>query len=583
MISTMCYQKLKRLIYTPLMLIPVTILLLTGCAERQIIPLYDDRLPKKLPEEQISVPPVVADPEEVFKMPAPLEPIDETDDLLLPMLTHINERILAYETKLLSLGELEFKVIGLGGIGDMEVTISDCRFQMEDILSRYNELHRQLLMTQKVGSDDLIKGEAVLNLWDDDFRFLGSKCINLVGINGDARKTAFPVDNELINRKGLFLTDAYKEHDYWLVVDEYEKLSAVHGNLLSDDITFLYGQALLRIGRGGDATRVFKELLTRVQTQAEAGWEYQLTQLVADMEFAHGNFSTAKQFYGEIVDAYHSLSQRSQWASRQLSVLEVAGGEEEEVRAYADFLRSYLTYNPERDGFLVVQKAEKFINRFPHSTVTASMDFLKINAERKAEEWYQKLIDNIHKLNQEGKHQEALVTIEKVPRMILPLENQLELADLAGKIRAKKSLAIAERQLDEKLLIQESWNEGMTHLDSEHYDQAIASFSRLLATADAGRAQKKINEIANHAAGEDRRRAAELFVRANRTHDMESKKKLLLASRQLLQNILVKYPQADVAGKAEQNLSRIEKEIYAIDPSLIHKPVEMDGEHGLMD
>ncbi len=566
----MLYQKLKRIFYTPLILTPVAMLLVTGCVERQVIPQFDGRLVR----EQGEVPPVPADAEQITNMPAPTEPVvAATDDLLLPVLTHINERILAYEKKLQLVDQLKLKVTDLGGSGEMAGAISDCRFQVKDILNRYNDLHQQLLIKHTVSTGDLLKGETVLNLWVDDFRFIEGECRALVSHRDGAKKTSFPVAKELINIKGQVVTSAYEERDYWRVIDEYEKLAAVHGGLLPDDITFMYGQALLRIGRGTDATRVFKELLTRVRTPEESDWQYQLIQLVADMEFAHGNFQKAKLFYGEIVDAQHRLSLRNQWASQQLSILQADGGRDEEVRAYADFLGSYLAYNPERDGFMVVKKAEAFINRFPHSHVASSVDSLKKEASKEAALWYKQLTRQINTLAEEEKHHEALLTIEKIPRMILPLEKQRELADLADKIRAEDSLTRAARQLDDKLLIQESWNEGMTHLDSGRYDKAIESFSRLLTTADAGRAKNKIDEIANHAAKEDRRRAADLFVRANRTHDIESKKKLLIASKQLLEGILIKYPQADVADKAEQNLNRIKKEIYAIDPSLLTAPM----------
>ncbi len=575
----MFFTKLKRAACTLLILAPVTMLLATGCVERQMIPPHDGRFHEEAVTEQrnIPMPADAADTKEAVDIypPVATEITTAIDDLLLPVLTHVNGRILTYEKKLQFIEALELKVMDISGNGDMEGRISDCRSQVQDILNRYHQLHQHLLKKHTVATEDLIKGETILNLWEDDFRFLESECRALVG--HDTMKTAFPVDDKELSIKGLAIADAYKKHQYWQVIDKYEELAAVHGEFLPGDTTFLYGQALAKIGRGTDATRVFKALLARVQTPEEAGREYELIQLIADMAFAHENFKKAEQFYGEIVDAYHGLSRRNQWAARQLSVLQVAGEKDEEVRAYANFLKSYLTYNPERDGFLVVKKAEAFINSFPHSTVAASVDFLKTTAAGKAEQWYQKLLERVNILAGEENYQEALLTIERVPRIILPLEKQRELLDMADRLRAEESLTRAARQLNEKLLIQERWNEGMTHLDSDRYDQAIESFGKLLKTSDAERAEKKINEIANHAAREDRRRAAELFFRANRTHDMESKKKLLLASRQLLQNILIKYPQADVADRARQNLNRIEKEIYTIDPDLLSVPVGMGG------
>lgn len=584
-------SKLKKIVKAPLIMAPIAILLITGCAERTIIPQYEQRVLRETITEHKDIP-RPADNEKTIDRAEPITPpvipvipvmpeVIATEDLLLPVLTHVNERILTYEKKLHLIEELELKLIGLDGSGRMEGIISDCRFQVQSILQRYSDLHQQLLNQHTVGIEDLIKGETILNLWEDDFRFLASECSVLVTHADDKDKIVFPIDNELLNQKIQVITNAYNQRAYWQVVDEYSRLAAVHGVPLPDDITFLYGQSLIKIGQGADAAKILQGLLARVHTPEGAKWEYQLIQLIADIEFAHGNFRKAEQFYDKIVDAYHGLKIKNQWAAQQLSNLQVADEKYEEVRAYTDFLRRYLAYSPERDGFTVVQKAEAFTSRFPHSTVTSSVDFLKNSATEQAEQWYQQLIMQITTLAGEGNYQEALLSIERVPRMIITLEKQRELAALADKIRGEKSLTRAARQLEDKLLIQESWNEGITHLDSGRYDQAIESFSKLLTTSAAERAREKINATANHAAREDRRRAAELFIRANRTHDMESRKKLLLSSRQLLQDILIKYPQADVADKAKQNLSRIEQEIYNIDPGLLSAPVEMGGQQAL--
>ena len=80
----------------------------------------------------------------------------------------------------------------------------------------------------------------------------------------------------------------------------------------------------------------------------------------------------------------------------------------------------------------------------------------------------------------------------------------------------------------------------------------------------------QIEEASQLAVQENRRKAAELFVRANRTTDLGTKIELLLQSRQLLQNILANYPQSYLLDKVKRNMSRIEEEISAIDPALLN-------------
>jgi hypothetical protein len=91
----------------------------------------------------------------------------------------------------------------------------------------------------------------------------------------------------------------------------------------------------------------------------------------------------------------------------------------------------------------------------------------------------------------------------------------------------------------------------------------------MMETEYAARADAKISEISSLAARDDRAKAADLFSRYTRTGDLEGRKKLLIESRRLLKNILVKYPRADITDKVLSNIQRVEQEMNAIDPQLI--------------
>ena len=60
---------------------------------------------------------------------------------------------------------------------------------------------------------------------------------------------------------------------------------------------------------------------------------------------------------------------------------------------------------------------------------------------------------------------------------------------------------------------------------------------------------------------------------------MDARVKLLFESRELLNNILVKYPQSELGDKVKRNLMRIEEEIMAIDPSLLLTSAGDDDSH----
>ena len=117
----------------------------------------------------------------------------------------------------------------------------------------------------------------------------------------------------------------------------------------------------------------------------------------------------------------------------------------------------------------------------------------------------------------------------------------------------------------------------MKLLEAKEYDKAIEGFAKLFRTPYEEKARARIDEAAKLGAQEDRQKAADLFVRSSGSRDQETKKKLLLSSRQLLQGILVKYPQSGLTDKVQKNLSRIEEELKAIDPSLLTAPPSKGG------
>ena len=82
---------------------------------------------------------------------------------------------------------------------------------------------------------------------------------------------------------------------------------------------------------------------------------------------------------------------------------------------------------------------------------------------------------------------------------------------------------------------------------------------------------KKLQEATNLAAAAQRKQAATLFIKAIKASNPESKKELLLESRQLLQDVLHKYPHADIIDKVAQNLTILDQHIQEFDPALLEK------------
>jgi outer membrane protein assembly factor BamD (BamD/ComL family) len=125
--------------------------------------------------------------------------------------------------------------------------------------------------------------------------------------------------------------------------------------------------------------------------------------------------------------------------------------------------------------------------------------------------------------------------------------------------------------------LQEEYDRGVAHLQAKEYDKAIERFNRLQRTPLEAKARPQIEEASKLAAQDMRQKAAELFVRATNSRDTDEKRKLLLSSRDLLQSILVKYPQSGLADKVQKNLARIEAELRAVEASSIPKPATSGG------
>ncbi len=559
----------------------ICVLLSSGCAQdKKMVSPYEGRAQRETAMREQGYERPVAKQEvpepRVSELPLDQPQVMADDDLLLPMLTHVNERIFSYEQKKAAWSALQEKIANQDLEEERLAKIAECRRQVQEILNQYNDLHYQVLQKESVTTKHLLKGELLLNLEKKDFQFLESDCSRMLS-GGPAVDSPLPTKKDAVRQQEQEISTAFANGEYEKTTKDYERLMFDIAQPPPYELTFSYGQALMKTGRETDARSVFKELLNRIRQQDQAQWEFKLMQLIGDLDFALDSYSAAKDQYDEIVQIYEGLSKRNDWAKQQLSALNVADDQSEEVKTYADVLRRHLAYNPDRDGFTVVAKAEAFVDMYPYSLVASSADHLVNISRRDAEEWYQGLLQQVDALVAEDNYQDALLIMERVPRTILPVEKQQELATKSKELSTTEAIARETMQLEEEQLLQENWNTGMTALQFKEYDKAIEAFSQLLGSSYDDRAKVRIDEAAGLAAQEDRRRAAELFVRANRTEDPESRKKLLFSSRQLLQDILVKYPQSDLIEKVRRNLERIEDEISAIDPTLLSAPVTVDG------
>ncbi len=562
----------------------LSLTLLAGCVtDRRMVSPYEARARREAAIEQQPVrQPARPTPQPGVRQPEPMDsarPAESVadNDVLMPALTLINDRIFSYEQKLNSWKELNRRAASLHLDQDQVDRINSCRQQLHDILLGYNALHQRLLGKRSISSAQLLAGSALLDLEKRDIEYLESDCSRLLADGGETPQWIEGSRSSAVRKAAEEISDAAGKAEYDRVITLYEKLPLAPGVEAPFEATYQYGIALMKNHREADARKIFSDLLAAIRKKDQAQREFRLMQLLGDLNFGLDVYDAARERYEEIMRIYKDLGEKNEWARQQLAALKVSDQQGEEVKAYAALLRSYLAYNPDRDGFKVVQQAEKFVETYPYSPVSSSADYIVEESRKLAEKWFSDLMARVDALEKEKKFQEALLLIERIPRDILPLDKQEELKTRTGELTTAESIAIETERLVREQALQENWNTAMTHLEAREYDKAIEAFSKLLGTTYDARARARIDEAARLAAQEDRQRAAELFVRANRTHDQQSRIKLLLASRNLLQGILVKYPQSELIDKVKRNLARIEEELKAIDPALLTGPETVEG------
>lgn len=489
-------------------------------------------------------------------------------DTTLPLLTLVNDRIVAFEEKSAQWQRFTEQAY-LPADEEKARTIAECGERLNTILSDYNELHRTLIHESRDRRVDESALGAFLATEKQDLDFLESECQQLLAAGSLAGDWIKRTKEELLREQEKDIHERMASGDYQAVIELYTQLPLEKEELPSYEATYDYGQALLRSGREVAAAEVFRDLLMRLQKQSQIEKEFKLMQLIADLQFGMQNYENAFERYIDIINRYAGLGENIEWARKQQSMISSRNYKGIEVRNFAELMRAYLTYNVERDGFRVYKLASRYLEDFPESSVKPTVMHILYESKDRAEAWFALVLQQINQLRAEKNYEKALTLIEGLPMQEIPQDRREKLNSLTDElITARYKETEAQRQaLAESL--QETWNKGEEFLRTREYDQAIEVFSSMLETSYAERADEKIVEASRLAAQEDRRTAAELFVQAGNTNDRNVKIDLLLRSRQLLKGILEKYPRSGLTDKAVKNLATIEEEIRAIDPALL--------------
>jgi tetratricopeptide (TPR) repeat protein len=497
--------------------------------------------------------------------------VEESIEVTLPSTLYINDRIFEYGRKLDRWKELDKKSVTMKLKDEDAAQMVSCFRRLQNVLNGYSELRSKILQAQKVDVATRISNEEIFELQKNDIAFLEDACGRLLADSED-KSVGWNQREE-----GADLTQLETLIDRYAANREYEEIIQVWLKIPESQLgrvnlraKILYGNALMYLHQEEKAAEIYRQVVNQMSDSDEQATDLvSLRKVLADLYTASGNYRSAATEYKKISEDYLELGRLEEWSKLQLSILDRSKDGSPELKEFSEVLRNFLGFIPERDGYKIVWQAEKFQTSYPYSPVVTNVDFIRDSVSEAADKWFNGFLAQIDKLGTEKKFARALKLLETMPTDIIGAEKQLIIKAKNEELQLAEAVENETGKMARMQDLQNQWNNGMLLAEGGRYEEAIVVFTNLLDTEYSTKAETKIKELSSEAAKADRRKAADLFIRFTKTTDLESKKKLLVESRKLLKNILVKYPEVEIAPKVLGNIERVEQEMNAIDPNLV--------------
>ncbi|CAK8718655.1 MAG: hypothetical protein CDV28_10816 [Candidatus Electronema aureum] len=524
------------------------------------------------------------------KVLSPEEQATYNKQVLEPALATISGRIAAYEQRLRDWQDLGSRKESLNLTSDEIEQIVSCRNRVADLQDAYKGLQEKLLQEQPAEVSRELLFKSLQDFKEKDIAYLEGECpqlfTSLASPSSDTSK-AVATESQKVNNV-VQQTEPVTEPQQEMPSPVQQEQSPDSASLHRQGLTFL------KSGQEQEAHSMFVNVLTSARQEGNRQMEISALQMLADLDFGHREYASARRKYGELRRLDSSKAARS---GRYITALESVGTRRDELDAYAALLLGCLTWNPERDGFTAVQQASEFIRLFSDSPLAADAGELSRKIEQEAEQWFSGLTAEADRLQAAKKTGEAVKLLDQVPLDILPLDKQDILRQKKETLSSGVVQPVQEPQAtaptqetaqsdlmqnnpaqianpsplpDPATALQETWDKGLAAMQAEDYDQAISTFSQLRNTSFGDKAEGKIEEAERLAGESVRKKAASLFQQAVNAADSAMKKTLLLSSKSLLEEILKKYPRAGIEAKVKKNLSSVDRELAAVSSGSQH-------------
>ncbi|MDH3394193.1 MAG: hypothetical protein OEL66_09300, partial [Desulfobulbaceae bacterium] len=367
-------------------------------------------------------------------------------------------------------------------------------------------------------------------------------------------------EREVLGRK---VRESVQKGKYKEALAAYDKLANDPSGQIGIAVQQAYVVALLRTNKADSALVELQKLIE--QSGDFDSWT--VRRQVADLLMATGKQEAAVAGYQELLVAYNALEKDREWVQGQLDLLaDNSEGRGEELSVYGEVLRAYLTFDGKRVPGELKMWVARLEYKYPDSPFAVKSRQLLVRVESEAKSWISDKLLGVDALVEARQFKKALAALEDLLGQNLPKEMTDVVREAMGKVVIVEARYQEDMrtQIDERL--QKRWLEAVHLYDSEQFDEAMVVFSSLYGTPYDVDARVKIGDAAALAAAKLRKKAATLFFKAGQATDSGSKKELLLQSRQLLQEIMAKYPYVDLIDKVSRNLQIIDEQLLVADP-----------------
>lgn len=502
----------------------------------------------------------------------------EDIETTLPSMLYINDRIFEYGRKLEQWKELDRQAITVDLDDEDAAQMVRCFRRLQNVLNGYTALHSKMLQAEKTTVAVQLSNNEIFDLQKNDIAFLEDACGRLLA-DPESQSLGWDQREEGADLAQLeTLIDRYAANsEYEEVIQVWTKIPEFQVDRVQLRTKILYGNALMFLHQEENAAGIFQEVVDRMSDSDEQATDLvSLRKLLADLYTASGNYPAARVQYKQISDDYLTLGQLDEWSKLQLTILEKSLDDSQELKDYSSMLKNFLGFSPEKDGYKIVWQADKFLTDYQYSPVATNVDYIKDVVQTKADKWFNSFMQDVDGLGGEKKFEEALELLDTMPTDIISPDKQILVKEKNQELLLAEAVEKETEKMAKIQELQHQWNNGMLLAKADRFDESIVVFTNLLDTEYSKKAERMIQEVSLDAAKSARKKAANFFLRYNKTSDLESRKKLLIESRNLLKNILVNYPQVEIASKVRANIQTVEQAMMTIDPLLIQMADEQE-------